>query len=57
MHVIIESLSLTDFILKNGSSAAVEDIKSELYLFKTFDTFSCVADGVDRSEASTFMLK
>lgn len=57
LHFIIQSLSLVEFILKNGSSTAVEDLKGELYLFKTFETFSCVADGVDRSEASMSMLK
>jgi hypothetical protein len=46
-----QTLHLADFLLKYGPSSLVAALKENIYDFRNFDSYSLVADGVDRGES------
>lgn len=48
-----QTLSLIEFLLKNGPPSILSSFKYEVYQFKSFDGYNCYDDGIDRGEAST----
>lgn len=43
-----QTLSLVEFLLKNGPRNAISDMQNEQYTFKGLETFSCTVDGADK---------
>ena len=50
----MQTLHLVDFLAKNGPTSSVNAFKENIYEFRNFDSYTLVADGLDRGESSKF---
>lgn len=48
-----QTLSMVEFLLKNGPPSIISNFKYDIYQFRTFDSYSHYSDGADKGEPST----
>ena len=52
IDLLTQTLSLIEFLLKNGPPSILSTFKYDVYQFRSFDGYTCYDEGVDRGEAS-----
>lgn len=48
IFIILKTLNLVEFLLKNGPPSAISSFKYDVYQFRSFSDYSAYHEGIDR---------